>query len=126
MNPRFQRGEEWARAHSVLIEPHMEAFKAAVRAGVKIVTGTDSTGLYAEEVDLMRQWGMGDMDTVLACTRTAADALGLADRLGTLEEGKLADLVLLDADPLADPYALDRVHLVVKEGALHRPEEISL
>lgn len=126
MNPRFQRGEEWARMHSFLIEPTLAAFRAAVRAGVKVVTGTDSSGVYAEEVELMREGGMGAMDTLLACTRTAAEALGMADRIGTVAEGKLADLVVLGGDPLADPYALERVHLVVKEGVLYRPGEINL
>ena len=126
MNPRFQRGEEWARSHAVLVEPHRQAIRAAVRAGVKVVTGTDSTGVYAEEVELMREAGMSAMDSVLACTRYAAEALGMADRLGTLVEGKLADLVVLDGDPLADPYALERVHLVVKDGVVYRPDQIVL
>jgi imidazolonepropionase-like amidohydrolase len=126
MNPRFRRGEEWAAMHSVLVEPHLDAFRAAVQAGVKVLIGTDSTGVYAEEVELMRQGGLGAMDSLLACTRTAAEALGMADRIGTVMDGKLADLVVLDGDPLADPYALERVHLVVKEGVVHRPEEIDL
>jgi imidazolonepropionase-like amidohydrolase len=126
MHPRFQRGEEWARSHAVLVEPHREAIRAAVRAGVKVVTGTDSTGVYAEEVELIRKAGLGAMDSLLACTRYAAEGLGMADRIGTLAEGKLADLVLLEGDPLADPYALERVHLVVKEGVVYRPEDIRL
>jgi imidazolonepropionase-like amidohydrolase len=126
MHPRFQRGEEWARSHSVLVEPHREAIRAAVRAGVKVVTGTDSTGVYAEEVQLMREGGMKSMDSILACTRYAAEALGMADRIGTVVEGKLADLVVLDGDPLADPWALERVHLVMKDGKAYRPEEIVL
>jgi imidazolonepropionase-like amidohydrolase len=126
MSPRFQRGDEWARSHSVLVEPHLRAIRAAVRAGVKVATGTDSTGVYAEEVELMREAGMAAMDSLLACTRYAAEALGMADRIGTVVEGKLADLVVLDGDPLADPYALERVHMVVKDGVTYRPDEIVL
>ena len=126
MHPRFQRGEEWARSHGVLVEPHREAIRAAVRAGVKVVTGTDSTGVYAEEVQLMRDGGMKSMDSILACTRYAAEALGMADHIGTVVEGKLADLVVLDGDPLADPWALERVQLVVKDGRAYRPDEIIL
>jgi imidazolonepropionase-like amidohydrolase len=126
MHPRFQRGEEWARSHSVLVEPHCDAIRAAVRAGVKVVTGTDSTGVYAEEVQLMREGGMKPMDSILACTRYAAEALGMADQIGTVVEGKLADLVVLDGDPLADPWALERVQLVVKDGRAYRPDEIIL
>lgn len=126
MNPRFQRGEAWAKAHMVLVRPHWESFQAAVRAGVKMVAGTDTTGSYAEELEMMREGGVSAMDTILACTRTAAEALGWADRIGTLEADKFADVVLLDADPLADPRAIERVCLVIKEGTLYRPDEVTL
>jgi imidazolonepropionase-like amidohydrolase len=126
MNPKFQRGEAWARAHRVLVRPHEESFKAALRAGVKIVVGTDTTGSYAEELELMRGHGMPAMDTLLGCTSTAAKALGWEDRIGTLEAGKLADLVVLDSDPLTDPWAIEKVFLVIKEGILYRPREINL
>jgi imidazolonepropionase-like amidohydrolase len=126
MNPKFNRGETWARSHAVLVEPHLESIRAAVRAEVRIVNGTDSTGVYAEDVEMLRDAGMSAMDTLLACTRNAAEALGLEDRIGTVVAGKLADLVVLDDDPLADPYALERVHLVVKDGTVHLPDEIGL
>jgi imidazolonepropionase-like amidohydrolase len=126
MNPKFKRGEEWARSHAVLVEPHLESIRAAVRAGVRIVNGTDSTGVYAEDVEMLRDAGMGAMDSLLVCTRNAAEALGMEDRIGTVAAGKLADLVVLDDDPLADPYALERVHLVVKDGMVYKPDEIDL
>ena len=50
----------------------------------------------------------------------------MGDRIGTVVEGKLADLVVLDQDPLADPRALEQVHLVVKEGVMYRPHEICI
>lgn len=124
MHPAFERGEPWGRAHSVLVEPHQRSIEAAVRAGVKIVNGTDSTGSYAEEVELLRAAGMSAMDSILACTRYAAEALRLQDEIGTIEVGKVADIVLLDGDPLADPYALQKVELVVKGGVAYRPEEL--
>jgi imidazolonepropionase-like amidohydrolase len=124
MNPAFQRGEDWAKAHSVLVKPHEESIRAAIEAGVKIVNGTDSTGSYAEEVELLRAAGMDPMESILACTRHPAEALGLEHRLGTLEAGKLADLVVVDGDPLEDPYAMQRVELVAKEGVFFRPEEL--
>jgi imidazolonepropionase-like amidohydrolase len=66
------------------------------------------------------------MDTLLACTKNAAVALGLEDRIGTVAKDKVADLVVLNQDPLANPYALEDVHLVIKDGVSLRPEEISL
>lgn len=126
MNPRFRRGEAWAAAHQVLVRPHTESFLTALRAGVKIVVGTDTTGSYAEEVELMRESGMLAMDSILACTRTPAEALGLLESVGTLEAGKLADMVVLDADPLADPHAFEQVCFVMKDGVLYRPHEVTL
>ena len=126
MNPKYGRGKEWAEAHAPLVEPQTASVKAALRAGITIVNGTDSTGRYAEEVELLRAAGMDRMESLLACTRYAAEALGLDDQIGTLEPGKLADIVVLDSDPLADPYALEQVYLVVKEGKGFRPSDINL
>lgn len=126
MNPRFGRGQAWADAHAVLVEPNLEAIRAAVRAGVTLVVGTDSTGLYAEEVEMLREAGVDAMGSLLACTANGAKALGLESDIGTVVAGKAADIVVLDQDPLADPYALEAVHLVLKDGAVYRPETVGL
>jgi imidazolonepropionase-like amidohydrolase len=107
--------------------PAMEsAFRNAVEAKVKIVTGTDSAGRYAEDVEMMREFGLPAMDSLLACTSHAAEALGLSDELGTVEAGKTADLVILDGDPLADSRNLERVHAVVQSGVIRKPAEITI
>jgi imidazolonepropionase-like amidohydrolase len=126
MNPRFNRGEKWASDHKPLIEPITKAFQIALEEGVRIVCGTDSTGRYAEEVELMREYGMDAMQSLQACTKTAAKALGLGESLGTVEVGKIADLVVMEGNPLTDPYALERVQIVIKEGSVYRPEDIRL
>jgi len=125
-NPKLQRGADWARRHDALIAPMEASFRAAVKAGVKIVTGTDSAGRYAEDVEMMRLFGLSAIDSLLACTRHAAEALGLDAEIGTLEAGKVADMVILDADPLADPYNLEKVNRVVQSGNVLRPAEITL
>lgn len=61
--------------------------------------------------------GMAPMDALLAATRNIAEAYGKADELGTLEAGKRADLVVLDADPLADPRNYRRISDVFKDGS---------
>ena len=58
------------------------------------------------------------LETLRAVTQASAEGLGLADRVGTVEVGKVADLLVLDADPLADLENVRRVHAVVKEGSI--------
>lgn len=126
MNPLFQRGEAWAADHAALVEPHAESLRVAVAAGVRIVQGTDSTGWYAEDVAMLREAGMSAMDSLLACTRVPAEALRLGDAVGTIEPGKVADLVVLGSDPIADPYALQDVTHVVAGGRLHDPGALTV
>lgn len=125
INPALARGNEWIRRHEELIPPLKASFQAALRAGVEIVAGTDTAGRYAEEVAMMREWGMDAMDSLLACTRNAATALGLGRSVGTLEQGKIADLVVLGGDPLADAYNLEKVVWVIKKGQKFSPKEIT-
>lgn len=126
VNPQLQRGAKWTEDHLPLIPAMESAFRAAVRAGVKIVTGTDSAGRYAEDVAMMRELGLGAEESLFACTRNAAAALGLSQEVGTIEVGKVADLVVLDGDPLADPYKLEAVKLVIQAGRAMTPESITL
>jgi imidazolonepropionase-like amidohydrolase len=126
MNPLFERGGPWADAHDALVAPHAKSLRIAVAAGVQIVNGTDSTGWYAEDVAMLRSAGMDPMNSLLACTAVPAAALGLSTQLGTIEQGKTADLVVLGADPLADPYALDHVRTVIAGGAVHDPATLGI
>lgn len=126
INPKLKRGEAWTQLHMPLIPAMEDGFKAAVKAGVKIVTGTDSAGRYPEDVAMMRELGLGAAESLFACTRHAADALALSHLIGTIEAGKVADIVVIDGDPLADAYDLDRVELVIQGGRPLRPSEITI
>jgi imidazolonepropionase-like amidohydrolase len=126
MNPELKRGEDWAARHMVLVKPLEAAFRAAVRQGVRIVTGTDTAGRYAEDVEMMRELGLDAMESLRACTKNAAEALGVGDTLGSIEVGKIADIVVLAGDPLADPYNLEKVEAVIKDGVHYRQEDITL
>jgi imidazolonepropionase-like amidohydrolase len=93
---------------------------AASKAGVKIALGSDvrqGTGL---EIQRMIHHGLAATEALLAATNTAAQALGLGEHVGTVEEGKLADLLIVDGDPLQEPHLLaepSRIWLVLQLGA---------
>ena len=72
----------------------------------------------------MAEAGLEPMAVLVAATRGGARAMGREAELGTIEPGKLADLVILDADPLADIANTGRIHRVVKGGEVLDPEEI--
>lgn len=73
----------------------------------------------------MRRMGMTSVESLLACTANAAQGLRMNASVGTVEEGKIADLVILRDDPLRDAYALDTVELVIKDGEVYRPSELA-
>jgi imidazolonepropionase-like amidohydrolase len=104
-------------------EIHSESIARAHKAGVKIAMGTDSGvtphGQNLRELGLMVDIGMSPMEALVASTKTAAECLGWDDRLGTLEPGKFADLLITKTDPLADIRTLENVAnitLVMKDG----------
>ncbi len=105
-----------------------ESFAAAVASGMRIAAGTDAGtpfnrhGDLASELALMVEHGLSPMQTLVAATGGAAENLGMAQDIGTLEVGKLADLVVVDGDPVADITATARVVLVVKGGVVFRDE----
>ena len=107
---------------------HRESFAAAVRSGMKVAAGTDAGTPFnphtylPQELALMVDYGMRPMDAIVAATRNAAENLGLAPDVGTLEVGRLADIVVVDGDPSSDITAAGRVRLVMKDGVLARDD----
>lgn len=98
------------------------SFRAALASGVRMCVGGD-TGVFmhgqnAREMVLMAAFGMSARAVLLAATRDNAEALGVADRLGTIAPGKLADLVAVRGDPLRDIGAVQAVGFVMKGGAV--------
>ena len=97
-----------------------KSLERAVPAGVRIAFGTDAGvslhGRNADEFELMVAHGMTPAQAIVAATRNAADLLGLADRIGSLEPGKQADLIAVRGNPLEDVGVLKQVQLVMKGG----------
>jgi imidazolonepropionase-like amidohydrolase len=107
---------------------HRESFAAAVRSGMKVAAGTDAGTPFnphtylPQELALMVDYGMRPMDAIVAATRNAAENLGLSPDVGTLEVGRLADIVVLDGDPSSDIGAAARVRFVMKDGTVARDD----
>src|SRR5215469_1709471 len=108
-----------------LQEHHVASLRRALAAGVKIAAGTDAGGhghpRNALEIECLVRAGMSPLQALQAATGWAAECLGRERDLGTIEKGKLADLVVVDGDPLVDVTILqnpDRIALVLKGGEI--------
>ena len=108
-----------------VVEVHKDSFRRAVAAGVRVAMGTDSGvtahGENLRELALMADGGMKPEDVLAATTSSAARLLGVDDQLGTIEPGKLADLVLVDGDPFDFGALPAAIREVWKEGTRVRP-----
>jgi imidazolonepropionase-like amidohydrolase len=94
-----------------------ERMETLLASGIPFALGTDSMhGHMAFEVQTAIRFGVAPEDALLAATARGAEVLRIADRTGTLEPGKDADLIALDGNPLEDPTALERVVFVMKGG----------
>lgn len=98
----------------------------AFKAGVRVAFGTDAAvyphGLNAREFAVMVKLGMAPIEAIRSATINAAELIGWPDRLGSIEPGKLADIVAVDGDPISDITSLERVGFVMKGGRVYKDE----
>jgi len=106
----------------MVIAAHTDSISRAIDAGVTIAMGTDSGvgphGQNLRELGLMVEAGLSPTDALVATTKTAAELLGVQDELGTIAEGKLADFVVVDGDPLDVSTIQQNIAAVYKAGNL--------
>ena len=116
-------------------EDRAKKFKMLLEKGVKISLGSDSGVPYIRQGDNARELrmfvdlGMSPMDAIIAATRTAAEAIGVADRVGTIERGKVADIILIDGSPLENIDLLhkeNKIKMVMKEGKVVVMRELTI
>jgi imidazolonepropionase-like amidohydrolase len=108
-----------------LVKPHHhDSVRHAVKAGVRIGLGTDSTGDHVEELEMLVECGMSPGQALRSATLDAACILRLDDRLGSIGVGKIADLVVVRGDPLVDLQCMRAVEWVFQSGYGRRPCDI--
>jgi imidazolonepropionase-like amidohydrolase len=102
-----------------------QTFSAAYKKGVKIAFGTDAGvfphGDNGKEFGYMVEAGMPAMETIKSATIVAAGVLGMSDKIGTIENGKLADIVAVDENPLTNIKTMEKVSFVMKDGVVYKP-----
>lgn len=112
-----------------VIKNHFESIKKAHQAKVSIAMGTDAGtpfnrhGENLKELELLLKVGFTPMEAIVAATKTASELLGLERRIGTLEKGKLADLIVVDGDPLKEISLLqnkDKIMVIMREGHFYK------
>ncbi len=112
------------------LEYNTVGFRNAVDAGAKIAMGSDAGTAFNDhgrswrELSFMVKNGMTPMHAIVAATRNGAELLGLGEQLGTLEVGKLADIIVVDGDPLSDIAQIGNVTSVIKEGRIYKRDGI--
>ena len=107
------------------IQQKRKSFQQALQAGVTLCAGGD-TGVFphgdnARELIMMADYGMENLDVLRAATSVNADVLGIAERVGRIREGLLADIVLVEGNPQEDIQSLYQVRWVMKGGSLTLP-----
>ena len=122
--PERQYPPEIAAKAKAAVSARSATFKRALQMGVKIAFGTDSAvsphGINAQEFGLLVDLGMAPAAALRAATSSAADLLGLAKTLGTLEAGKAADVIAVPGDPTRDIKVMENVTFVMKGGEVFK------
>jgi len=119
------RAQEGAPVWVKMVPIHEDTFRRAMKAGVKIAFGTDAGGFDwkvnpAREFSSMVKFGMTPAQAVRAATSSAAELLGMQDKVGTIEAGKFADIVAVPGDPMVDVSVLEKVNFVMKGGVVYK------
>lgn len=112
------------------LEYNTVGFRNALDAGANIAMGSDAGTAFNDhgrswrELGFMVANGMEPMQAIVAATRNGADLLGIGDRLGTLQPGKIADIIVVDGDPLSDIAQVGNVMWVIKDGRIYKRDGV--
>ena len=117
-----ERCNDWGRdaghvRHAELMRPHHDkSVRIACSMGLKMAYGSDNFGNLADEIRGLHDAGLSLSECLVVATRNGAELLGIQDKVGTIEKGKQADMVVLGKDPLSSFEAYRDVRLVFRDG----------
>jgi imidazolonepropionase-like amidohydrolase len=117
-----ERCNDWGRdaghvRHAELMRPHHDrSVRIACSIGLKMAYGSDNFGNLADEVRGLHDAGLSLSECLVVATRNGAELLGIQDKVGTIEKGKQADMVVLGKDPLGSFEAYRDIRLVFRDG----------
>ena len=122
---------EWVKNRNLIFCDNVKKMHSN---GVKIAVGTDAGGTVGFnfqgyntpwEVKILTECGLTPMEALVAATRNGAEVIGIADQLGTVEPGKLADLLILSANPLENIENIRQIELIILNGQVHSRNEFA-
>jgi hypothetical protein len=116
-----------------ILEIAMANIRRAHKLGVKVVLGTDSGGpgqlhgaVVPREMELIHECGLTPLETITAATKSAAAVIGQDAIMGTVEKGKLADVIVVAGDPLRDISDMRKIDLVIRDGVVFDNSRLAL
>lgn len=121
----FHYSDHEKNIYSTHYQVMKDDFRKGLKSGVNFVLGTDLIGYpthpqdrAAKEFELVVELGMEPEKAIVAGTKLAAEVLGMGDKIGTIEEGKYADIIAFEGDPIKDITVLQNVDFVMKDGLI--------
>ncbi len=133
LEEKKKKNEEWTPESEKLLElfprsleEKIKSLEGLLQAGVTCLAGNDAGlpntdfGLLWQELEIMTEGGMTAMQAIISATKKAAEALGLDDEIGSIQEGKQADIIAVDGDPSVRITRLADVDFIMKAGRVYR------
>lgn len=109
-----------------VISPHEKTISKCIEAGILIGTGSDTLGDIYQEIEMLIKCGMTSSEALAAATINSAKILNLENEIGSVEEGKKADILILEGNPIDDIAALRKIREVIKGGEVFNSELLNI